>query len=171
MIVFDVRNRKKLKLESAEVTRLPWRQEVTVAFQGYHPDLVDAGRDDVQCSGYYLGVYKGFISGVIKSLPPPMQLFHSPQALLSGLFPDFKDTFVHPHSPVAHPLVYQIPDHVIGAGLLLVRNASELGFGSGPLPSSHVERQALTRARAVVTLKELGYARSDERPAQTPATW
>lgn len=169
MIIYDGRSRRKLTLEATEETRVPWRREVVVAFQGYHPELLDAGRDDVQCSGYYLGIYKGFVSGVIKSLQPPMQLFHSPQALLSALFPDFKDVYDHHHLTITHPLVYQVPDGVIGGGLLLVRNASELGFGRGALPSSHVERQALARSRALMTLKELDYTQPDQRRVETPA--
>jgi hypothetical protein len=161
MRITDLRDNSAVNLTDIEDTRVPWKRDIVVAFQGFGHALLTASREDVRLNGYYLGVYKGFVSGLLKQLPPPMQLFRTPEALLAGLFSDYIDTYKHSGHPMEHPLVHQIPDGVIGAGVLLVRNATELGYGRGILPVSNVERQAVIRSRAVLTLKELGFERSD----------
>jgi hypothetical protein len=151
-------------------TPLPWAPETPVAFEAYLPQLRDSEPGMVVVAGYHVGNYKGHLSGILRQLQAPGRLFYDAQALLSGLFPDAARHYHHPTGIITRPLVTTIPDGMLGAGCVLVRNSTRLVQGDAAPAASNVERVALMLQRSASVLEEMGYVRREnsDPPAAAP---
>ncbi len=164
----------RVNLEVMETVRLPWNQSVIVAFEGYSERLKDVDMEDIQLRDYHLGLHGGYVSGLIKHVPPPSWMAISAAKLLENAV--FKDLvfpeeapgvrrrdplWIHPAGWLPpHPNIWQIPEGSLGGGAVLVRDVTVLAYGKKrDLPTSQVEKKALLMQHTRDLLETLGYER------------
>lgn len=176
-----------VRMEVTEEVRLPWNRSVVLAFEGFAPELKEKSQEDILLSGYHLGCYRGYVSGVAKSVPQPQVLAYSADRLIENaafrdiVFPKGPDDkpspfphYVHPTGWIgtADPNLWQVPQGSLAAGLIVARDATTLTYGRRSLPSDAVERKALARAHITRLLEVLGYVKVEpsRRPTAPPST-
>lgn len=153
-----------LPLSIEEAVYLPWDRSTLLAFTGQHAGLKDSEASDVLLPEYHLGLWRGYVSGVLKMLPGPMLLAYNAETLLANaIFKSVAGLYHHPTGWVnPHPNIWQVPKGSIGGGAIVVRHAITMAYGrSTGLPSDRVEKEALMRQATVQFLEDLGYARKD----------
>lgn len=148
--------------EIEEAVYLPWDRSTLLAFSATHPTFKELDQQDILLPNYHVGLYRHYLSGVLKTLPGPMLLAYNAQALLdNAAFRDIAPLYEHPTGWVnPHSNVWQIPQGTLGGGAIVVRDIILMAYGRRHgIPPEAIEKKALMRQATTQFLEDLGYVK------------
>lgn len=148
---------------------LPWKPETqhvlpgtseVLSFEGFAPMLAEAEETRLVAQNFRVVCHWGHVAAIRIFVRAPMGVYTSPLGMVKALFPPHHNTHEPPEWLEPHPLVYQIPAGVVGAGLVLVRDVvglrGLLSPGAAFKMNAAQEREMLDN-QAVQVLRELGF--------------
>lgn len=158
LTVEDTRSGTKHPLAFTASWKPMWEtnpQNVLV-FEAYEPKLLGAEDKDLRASGWQLSTAHGWVLGYRERPHLPQARFTDIEDLMGRAFPRYAAHWTPPLRLPDTPLVQTVPDGLPGAGMIIVRNLSELV--SGPASGGDlVEQQRRTREHVRHTLLSLGF--------------
>ena len=147
----------------------PWEHDPSklVTFEAYSSDFLGLEDGDLSLQDFNLTTSGGWVVGCRRVLTLPQVRYLNFDDLLARVFAKQVGRWTHDGSPPSSLLVAVIPDHLPGAGMVIVSSLTALAPATS---GSLIEQQQTRRSREAQMLRSLGYKEvPDGEPEGHPA--